>query len=193
MTTVTPILSENSCDRPKPVLTKADFVRRYKAGEFGNHSPTWNTVKELAASNYQGLVHLRNRVAGGATYYDLQPNAAMTRWRKMTNPQQFYCSAMAPTSKTLIQGEVQLHPGGMYLFYTTVAKPMRAALATCADGAYGIIAGCILRRLMCVNSWEWLQYLLDAYPDHVIEFSTYATNWGTLPNYNTVFWEVRRY
>ena len=31
---------------PRPVLSKRDMVTRYRMGEFGNHSPTWNTPDE---------------------------------------------------------------------------------------------------------------------------------------------------
>jgi hypothetical protein len=111
----------------------------------------------------------------------------------MPDRQNWYCSEMAPTDLTLLQGEVMRGVWGLGLYYTTVAKPMRDALAVQSRTARGIIAMSILQRFMDNNSYEWLQYLLDEYHDHVIEFSTYGQNWGTLPNYNTVFWEVRQY
>lgn len=171
-----------------PVLTKADFVRRYKAGEFGNHAPTWNTVKELEESGYKGEVHLRNRVAGGATFYNLSVRMAVHLWKGKERG--YYCSGMAPHQYNLVQGELQ---DGNITFTTEVGLPMREALAKRTQHARGIIANILLQQFMCPNSWEWLQVLLYRYPGHVIEFSTFSRNWGTLPNYNTVFWEIRLY
>jgi hypothetical protein len=100
---------------------------------------------------------------------------------------------MAPTEKTLFQGEVQQGIWGVDLYYTTVAKPMREALALWSRQVSGIIAVSLLRKFLCWRSYEWLEYLLEAYPDHVVEFSTYSQQWGTMVDYNTVFWEVRAY
>lgn len=186
----------------RPVNTKADFARRYYLGEFGNRSPTWNTLEEFNQDGYDGLVHLRNRVTAGETYYDLRPKELRNLWPSRRDPEQWYCSAMVPKeveTTLLIQGEVQqTYPGsgrcGLDLFYSQVPKPMRVALAEKAEQISGIIASFLLRRYLCPNSYEWLQELLDRYPYHVVEFSTYARCWGTLyPRFNTIFWEVRNY
>jgi hypothetical protein len=183
-----------------PVKNKRDFVRRYQQGEFGNCAPTWNVLNDFLASGYRGLVHLRNRVAGGYTLYDVPADDVWHKSLEITQqglvaPQNLYYSGMAPTDKTLIQGEVMEREGcGLYLYYSKVAKPMRAALIEKSQEASGIIAVSLLRYYLCQNSYEWLQTLLERYPFHVIEFSTYSEQWGTLaPRFNTVFWEVRNY
>lgn len=188
-----------------PVKTKADFVKRYRAGEFGNHSPTWDTLEEYLASGYRGLVHIRNRVAGGPTWYNVPAEEVEGRVGIITAPffngspeplekrENLYFSGMAPTEKTLIQGEVMRSTRHLEFFYSTVAKPMRDALTEKSDTIYGAAAAAVLRRYLCPNSFEWLGYLLDTYPGHVVELSTYDVEWGTLPGYNTVFWEVRSY
>lgn len=180
---------------PRPVLTKADFVRRYQAGEFGNHSPTWDTLSEFsqAHANITDAVHLRNSVIGGWTYYNVMALQALSLWAASPNPRQWYCSAMAPTEHTLFQGEVMEGPWGLNLTWTNVRKPMRDALAVYQEYDTGLTAKHLLQRSMNDLSWEWLQYLLESYPDHVIEFSVYDHCWGTHPGHNTVFWEVRKY
>lgn len=100
---------------------------------------------------------------------------------------------MAPTEKTLFQGEVMRCPGGLYLKYTTVAKPMRDAFEEETKHAVGVEALVLLTEFLCPNSFDWMEVLFEHYPDHAIEFSTYSTNWGTLPNFNTLFWEIRKY
>ena len=181
-----------------PVLTKRDFVRRYNGGEFGNHSPTWDTLREFLNSNYQGgLIHLRNRIAGGETWYNVAPNDIDLYWTEALysglTPNDLYISAMAPTEKTLIQGEVLQTEHGLNLFYSRIAKPMRDALKEDSHTVTGSVAQKFLEYFLCSNSYEWMQTLLERYPLHVIEFSTYDCYWGTVPRHNTAFWEVRMY
>lgn len=182
-----------------PVRTKANFVQRYAAGEFGNAAPTWLDVNDYLASGYDEPVHLRNRAAGGPTYYNLPGPVALLSALADRDPAGYYVSAMAPTEQTILQGEVQLAvPGsgrvGLELYYTTVKKPMRTALTERAATAHGIIADSLIVAHLCPNSQEWLSELIARYPGHVVEFSTYSVRWGTLfPKFNTVFWEVRLY
>lgn len=175
----------------KPVRTKKDFVRRYQQGEFGNRTPTWDRLVNIDPS--YPLYHLRNQVAGGSTYYNLQLGRLGLLWVQQNQPSDWYCAAMAPTEHTLIQGEVQRTAKGLYLRYTRVRKPMREALASSQEHVWGLEAREILRHFMCGRSYEWLGYLLDTYIDHVVEFSTYGIDFGTVPGVNTVWWECRLY
>lgn len=183
-----------------PVNNKPDFVRRYKLGEFGNHSPSWDTVTEFLKSGYSGgLVHLRNRVAGGPTWYDVQPGdvhlmSNMIVSRSLARFEDLYVSAMAPTSLTTFQGEVMENSiGQLSLYYSTVPEPMRASLLAGGKQVAGLHATMLLRHYLNSRSYSWLQWLLDAYPRHVVELSCYSKCWGTEPGFNTVFWEVRNY
>lgn len=193
-----------------PVLSKADFVNRYKVGEFGNASPTWDNLEDwfkdcctnmgsIKVGEDSQLYHVRSRVKGAPTFYDLKWGGVLSTWKQI-NGGEYYISAMAPTAKTLVQGEVcqvshndLYKPGVVGLHYTTVAKPMREALAECSYQIYGIEALSILRKYMNAKSLDWLNELLNRYEHHVVEFSVYSVKWGTLPGYNTVFWEVRNY
>ena len=191
-------VNEGICMHPEPVLNKTDFVRRYAAGEFGNASPTWNNPTEfLSESNYAGLVHIRNRVAGAETWYNVRPDRVLSIWclalSKGYRNDQLYISAMAPTELTILQGEVQEGVWGLELTYTKVKKPMREALAEDCRHMRGLAATILLESVMNDLSFQWLRHLLNSYPDHVVEFSVYGKCWGTIPGHNTVFWEVRRY
>lgn len=178
----------------EPVLTKRDFVRRYAAGEFGNASPTWPSLPRPV--HVRRKYHIRNRIAGGPTWYNIPGLFLPERWRTVCRchaPETLYVSEMAPTEKTLLQGEVRQSERHLDVLLTCVPLPMREALAVDSWSDYGLGASLALRTCLCPSSWEWLNVLLDRYPEHVVEFSTYAVNWGTIPGYNTVFWEVRRY
>lgn len=187
-----------------PVLTKRDFVRRYALGEFGNSSPTWKTFTEFnryVAETYGNVdiecespqrYHLRNRAAQGVTHYDLHYVEAWSKWLKLCqHGTDWYCSQMAPTHLTLINGEAIQSETGLQLYYSTVKKPMRDSLREGGRQATGLVALEILKWAMNARSYEWLQVLLDRYPFHVVEFSCYSKCWGTIPHYNTTFWEVR--
>lgn len=180
-----------------PVLTKRDFVRRYEAGEFGNRAITWDSLEDLCKDDYQGgLVHLRCRIPGGPTFYNLHRLEAIHQWTKMAwgERRDYYCSAMAPHNCNLLQGECIGTGKDFTMLCTSVLDlPMRDALAKSSSYLYGISALHRLRRAMNDKSWEWYETLVDRYPEHVIEFSTFSKCWGTLPGYNTVFWEVRKY
>jgi hypothetical protein len=183
--------------RHKPVNTKTDFAKRYIANEFGNRAPTWDNPGEYVLSKYDGLVHIRNRIRNAQTWYDVSSEKFFGVWEEATskyNVSDLYISAMCPTEKTICQGEIMhVEEGMLYLSYNLIAKPMRDAFKEQSLHAYGIVAVTLLKHFMDANSYEWTQTLLDRYPSHVIEFSTFSTQWGTLPNFNTVFWEVRNY
>lgn len=181
----------------KPVRTKKDFVERYINGEFGNASLSWPTYEEFVASGYSsGPIHFRNKIPGGPTHYNVDPLNTLILARELEfngTLKNYYISAMAPHDKGLIQGEVSGGFADLYLYYNLQKLPMREAFAVERRFAAGIKARVILQRFMDGNSWEWLNQLLVNYPDHVVEFSTFEIEWGTVPHFNTVFWEVRRY
>lgn len=181
-----------------PVLDKRNFALRYRLGEFGNASPTWDTLESFLSGPRPGLYHFRNGVEpGGETFYRRTLGQIQELWERAEKPSDWYVSEQIPADVEAglkLQGEVFESTSGLYLFYTTVAKPMREALAERSDSAYGLVAMSLLRVLMDVNSFEWLMELLSLYDGHVVEFSTFSRPWGTLfPLYNTVFWEVRDY
>lgn len=172
------------------------------SGEFGNASPTWPTYRDWL-HDWQDdgwenrLYHLRNRIAGGPTYYNLTgeyvPDSYHKLVKKGVDPSSLYVSEMAPTELTVFQGEVRRSINHLDLYYSTIAKPMRDSLREGGKQAYGLKAGILLRYYLDGPSYDWLQHLLGEYDNHVIEFSTYSVKWGTVPGMNTVFWEVRNY
>lgn len=175
------------------VLSKRDFVYRYARGEFGNHSPTWQSLADFVEAEYNGgLVHVRNRTAGGETYYNQTPKQAALLWKTLPE-NQYYISAMAPTEKTTFQGEVIQGLRSLDLLFSTVVRPMREALAQSSEQVHGVVAQLLLEYYLNPKSMDWLNHLLVTYPLHAIEFSCYSCCWGTLPGYNTLFWEVRKY
>lgn len=182
--------------------TKLKFVDLYKRGVLGNASPTWDNLPDFWAcdplKNYpkSQKFHLRNRVVGGPTFYNLTAEEIITLVVEIQIPggeDSYYVSAMAPHHLGTLQGEVRLSPDFYDLSYTFTKKPMREAFADDLQTAQGIIASSLLRTYMNPVSYDWLQILLEEYPGHIVEFSCFSKCWGTLSQYNTVFWEVRNY
>ena len=170
------------------------------SGEFGNRSPTWNGWldwnKDHLGSDKFELFHIRNRVAGAMTWYDVPKFKMADTWDiacQHFSVEQLYISAMCPTELTQIQGEVMRTAKGLYLYYSTVKKPMRQSLLEGGQEALGLFAVSLLQYYMDQNSWEWLNHLLDSYEDHVVEFTTLSKRWGAVEGYNTLFWEVRKF
>lgn len=199
-----------------PVRTKRDHSTRYLASEFGNHSPSWSTPNELL---YHGnncpstepvprLFHLRNRsIAGGTTYYNLSWSIAIAKWLEQSSKEDWFVSQMVPPgveNTITIQGEIFRTPDqrtgyvpsegpcGLQLFYSHLPLPQRQALQKDGRTAYGIMADILLRRYLDPGDREWLLELLDEYPGHVVEFSSYGRRWGTEMK-RTVIWECRLY
>jgi hypothetical protein len=173
--------------------------------EFGNGSPTWTNLgsfqQHCASEPSWGLYHLRNgAIAGGLTYYKQERAEALARWESAEGLADWYCSVQVPLAveqSLLIQGEVQqVVPGtgrcGLDLYYTTVAKPMRDALREESHSVSGIIGVSLLRASLSASDYDWLNILLERYPQHVVEFSAYRHRWGTL-NERMIVWEVRNY
>ena len=187
--------------KPPPVLTKFDFVQRYNNGEFGNASPTWQTLEEFIRAKRAGyeLVHIRNRVAGARTWYNIRADQvgqtahAIVLGEEATWENVYY-SLMCPTHLTTIQGELMVDRFGHWqLYYSNVAKPMRQSLIEGGKQVGHLQAKCLIERYMNARSLSWLNWLLWAYPNHVIEFTCLSRCWGTRVGENTLFWEIRNY
>lgn len=184
----------------KPVLHKRDFVRRFIAGEFGNKTRNWSRLKDWYADagtfRQDSLFHIRSRTPGQLTYYNTTEANVPTQWHNVDGDYGgWYIAEMAPHHAGTLQGEFVVEPLFQvpYLLYTFEKLPMRDALRASRYEATGIMAVSLLKANMCANSYDWMQTLLERYPGHVIEFSCFNRPLGTLPGFNTLFWEVRNF
>lgn len=182
----------------EPVQTKAEYYRRYIAGEFGNRLKVWRTWDQYQASGYTGLLGIRNTTANSPfCRYDIPhcevPSVVAEFVAKGCNPGTMTFNEAAPDKALLLQGEVMESESGMYLFYSVVQAQMRIALLKSPRHAYGNSVIQILKTYLDPNSYEWVRHLLDVYPGHVVEFSAYDRFLGSVPLRNTLIWEVRNY
>lgn len=191
--------------KPRPVLSKTDFARRYIQGEFGNASPSWQD-REVFAEETAGdyflkdgtinLYSLRSSKSSDKTLYNADRLKVLIAWKQLERKgiTGWYASRMAPTKETVFNAELYVCPEkGLRLFYATGPHTMKEGLKLNGRELTGLSAKLFLQVKMPHRDYEWLMYLLEeGYPDHVIEFTTYSRTFGTVPGFKTVYWEVRK-
>jgi hypothetical protein len=182
-----------------PVRNKVDFYDRFQAGEFGNRPRTWSNYAALQSDPYSGSVVIRYKDPNSPFLtYNVQQSelpSRLTRYVEVYGAEfiKFRFNEAMPDDHLLIQGELIDQPGGIHLHYSTAPHPMCEALRRYGKHASGLRAKHLLKANLDPDSYEWLYHLLDTYPEHTIEFSTYDRHVGLLEGHNTVWWEVRLY
>lgn len=190
-----------------PVLTKQDMYRRWMAGEFGNAIKCWMSVDEferdLAAGEWpkERRVALRySGPAGGSPIcdYDIHPSDVRRRGEELCALHKAEFSRLVVNDSDdegngrTIQGEVCRIGGPWFLRFTQHHAKMREAFKHDERVARGLEAKLLLDHYMDPNAREWLDHLMETYPDHVVEFTCLNNPCGT-HGWNTIFWECRYY
>lgn len=179
------------------IENKQDFFLLYEAGRLGNKAITWNSYEDILNSGWEGLVCIRgkDKIQRKKVKYNTPINEIpkiIEEFRKERIEKITFNQSM-PDGHLIIQGEVMKTHLGLCLWYTTKKVPMNKALAEESLYAEGLKANILLETFMDPSSYSDLKDLMEIFPDSAIEFSTYDICVGTLPNKNTVFWEVRNY
>lgn len=164
----------------------------WKRGAFGNKVAHWDTLGEFISSTYEGRCGFRSTKIGSRNMGVFDSKEELLKNHPVTNEVLVYSEGTL-SDTVIIQGEITRGISGLYLYYSTVKDMMRPALATRTSYALRTEAHSILQTYCDPASYEDLMLLLDMYPDHVIEFSTFSHNLGIVPHRNTVIWEVRKY
>ena len=191
------ILSRN----PKKILNKKENYILYEAGVFGNRALIWKTFEEVLESNWNGLICIRSKkgVDRSKMKYNVKIEEAKNHIKELFelghSEEDLTFNQSMPDEHLLLQGEIMNHKESVYLYYTTVKKPMNLGLAEESNTVEGDEAVRILMGNLTEQSLEDLKNLLEEFPASVVEFSTYAIPVGHLTHTgrNTVFWEVRNY
>ncbi len=182
------------------VTSKVKNFRLLRDGSFGNKLRTWGSRREVLDSGYSGTVTMRYRGNGGGSFYAYEVplnkiRSVENEWSKGgLDVSRISFNESAPDDFLVMQGEVMRGLRGLELFYSTKQMKMRDAMV---DGdtksASGLTAKLLLETHLNPSSLADLEVLLDRFPDHVVEFSTYRFCLGDIPGRNTVIWEVRNY
>lgn len=189
------------------IPTKRDFLEKYTSGQLGNKIRSWPSIAALKSSDYRGPVSIRSRTSNWKTMYYV-PQERVFACERQFGPD-FYFNESAPDDRLTIQGEYW-NNHTRYLMYSRAQVAMKQALglplvsdpqtwrygidpANWRHESEGLRTEMLLRANMNANSYEDFQILRDNYPAHVIEFSCYDTELGSVPGRNTLIWEVRSY
>jgi ribosomal protein L7/L12 len=191
------ILSRN----PKKILNKKENYILYEASVFGNRALIWKTFEEVLESNWDGLICIRSKkgVDRSKMKYNVKIEEAENHIKELFelghSEEDLTFNQSMPDEHLLLQGEIMNHKESVYLYYTTVKKPMNLGLAEESNTVEGDEAVKILIENLTEQSLEDLKDLLEEFPASVVEFSAYAIPVGHLAHTgrNTVFWEVRNY
>jgi len=181
------------------ILTKKESFILFEKGLFGNKLKTWSSVNDYNESKHVGSVTVRylgkSNVLGGAycKYNVTDVDSVINEFAKLgADRNLFIINESAPDDNLLIQGEITHDYNGYQLFYSLEKGKMRDCLKN-GISVTGLQAKIIIQHYMFPNSFNDIIELIELYPNHVIEFSTYNHAIGDCHNRNTVIWEVRKY
>jgi len=178
--------------------TKSEYYARWFKGEFGNKPRTFDTLKALMEDPYDGLLTVRwktigdPRLTGYRTKQQIKEilNIPESRWSEKAL---FTFNESMPDDKLIIQGYLTRTTNFLELHYSK-QKHKICNSRHWEDGKIlnGLQALLTLQHYVPVTDHEHLNYLLNQYPDSVIEFSTYTIPVGILSK-QTIIWEIREY
>lgn len=182
------------------ITDKDTMYSLLRSGRLGNTLHSDRTLAGLRAK-CSGLVGLRySGTTSGKRWFqlglrtDAEVNACVDRWvaegaqRELVvfSQQAPDCTFNAELTGTAARPYVRYH-----------ADPRMACRDAMLDyGAAdlrGVLALAFLRRALTAPSFEDVLDLLDAWPDHVIELTTFNQCVGWARGRNHVVWEVRHY
>ena len=186
---------------PRKILNKTECYALYETGLFGNKAMTWNSYGEILRSGWEGRVCMRSKkgIARKEVKYNIKLEDVplhIEQFQKIGIPEDLISfNQSMPDGNLILQGEVMNYQGGIYLFGTTLKKPMNIALAEKSFTIENDTAKPLLESKLSAESYRDLRNLLDIFPESVVEFSAYSIPVGNFAETgrNTVFWEVRNY
>lgn len=176
----------------EPVSNKSIMYRLVKTGRFGNYPCFWSTLEEVERSGFGGLVSLRSlETSNPVRLYHIP--AKELRKTVEALPAEVRAAGLTfseapPDHLRTIQGEYDGHN----LFYSFDPSPMRIALEKDGRQADGLTAKMLMRQHLDPGDVEWIEELLEDFPNHVVEFSGFRVRCGQLKR-RTIIWEVRLY
>lgn len=177
------------------ILNKKQFYKLWLNGALGNKINTWNTYKELIKSGHKKPVGLRSINQNNRfcfLYVNICDIKDLIKRNHLNEKDIIYCEHAPDGTNLIMNGELCELPDGLYLNYNTEMVTMRQAIPN-FKSIQGLKCKLYLKEILNPNSYNDLMFLINEYPDHIIELSVYNIDLGFLPNQNMIIWEVRRY
>ena len=200
----------NEISEHYPIDSKTKFYDLYEKGIFGNKLRSWENLDEFKKVIEQGVLENPRSV----TLRSKQQNTGLfTKYNILlkdidkiveelillgSEKEWIRINESAPDEFLLIQGEfghlesIGKNKPEYHLTYNTRKGKMRDCMVD-ALKISGIQARQIMEQYLNYNSFNDIMDLVNLYPSHIIEFSTYSINLGNCKNRNTIIWEIRQY
>jgi len=171
------------------INTKIKMYECLKNGLFGNTAKIYNSLQEIPENE---ILSMRYNQAGNMD--KCNPNITKKEIidRRINLSEVTISQQPQQYAKPLLNGEITRNQFGLDLKYKIGNMWMRPAMKI-ADRAIGLYAQKILDVYLTSSDYDCLIELLDKYEDHIIEFTVFDNFIGTIPNRNTIIWEVRKY
>jgi hypothetical protein len=173
------------------------MYRKLLSGQFGNIMRAWPSLDAVEQSGYRGFVSMRSMQRDNPIRLYHVPFAEL-RERVAALPPALkkhglVFSESPPDECRIIQGELTINHCGYWFEHTYSPLPMRLAFDVQRSRATGLEAKLLLERYVSPPDLDDIKHLLEAYPDHVIEFSAFSIPIGVIPGRRACIWEVRQY
>jgi hypothetical protein len=178
----------------KKLISKRHFYQYLESNPLINTARTWTTLDEALRSDYNGTFNLRFKGAPGVECLAGIPRSELATVYNMqlTSPSKIQISEDPPNRMRTIQGEIIESPT-LHLEYTFLQEKLDSALLKDRNIISGLSALHLLQCHLVPGSLNDIRWLLDAFPNHVIEFSAFSCLVGSIPRRNTIIWEIRYY
>jgi len=179
------------------ISSKEEMYKKYWNGEFGNKLKTWTRYEDIINDGFKGLICIRIKSKSGHIAIGVSLESAkqiMYDWvLEGVYLEDINFNEMAPDNQVIFQGEMMVAEEKWHVVGSR--KKNLTQREAVADGEIleGMKAKVFLKHIMTPSSFEDFATLLEKYPNSVIEFGVYEVNLGSLPNRNTIIWEVRNY
>lgn len=168
-------------------------------GRLGNTLRTWAKLKTLRPVLTSGVPRVSIRYLDWGSKFkahnvalgELEQTCARLRTQGAEFSKMVF-NETPPDTRVRLQTDVMLTTEGWTLFYSR-QKNMRHREALALDGQQvsSLRALEILQSALWPSDMEDLRVLMEQYPDHVVELTSFDVAVGKIPHRNTIIWEVR--
>lgn len=183
------------------VKSKAEYYRLHR-----DPHVRWNTLSSYTYDEWRLLknrrkhawsVRMRYVSASEHTRFMMSVSEVQSYLRELSKKgvrhSDLIIGPCAPDHRVTLQAELRRSEHGYEMLASLMSGTnTRRSIPHLASTFTGLVAKNHLDAWMDATSRDCLDWMLETYPDSIIEFSCYDHKLGAL-NWNTIFWEVRNY
>lgn len=183
------------------INNKAEMYSLMRKGRFGNTNPRFYNLTDLCSyireKHCQCLIMVRTTRLFGPCYPNLTPfiigDTILELNQKGYRLEELIFDIHMNDDDLLLQGYVMESPQGLLLDYSKVPGLLMRESMKNPEHAVGLKSKLIMQHFLDPSSYDDIMSLLEDFPEHVVEFTTYKNDVGDCHRRNTIIWEVRNY